>query len=148
MSLASRFSAQGALFDPAACQHCGLCHYELIELASLFLNTVTSLTSFEFILLHSSHVSSEAAVLLPLFQSGYFLDSSKFQIALDQSITFLSTGNLDLNLPSSFTYLLPSILFNDFFVWQLCIYKEREGISLTIAEYYLHDSSLGFLDVA
>lgn len=118
MNLASWFSIQDALFDFASCK------LWTNKSASLFLNVLTSLISPELILplLHSNNPSSDTPVQLPLFQSGYFPDTSSFQIALDHQLfvqhislyTFLSIGKLDLNFPSSFTEMSPLILFNDF----------------------------------
>lgn len=74
------------------------------------------LTSSELILLHWNNLSSDASVQLPLFQSKYFLDASRFPIAPDHQLfvqyillyTFPSIGKLGLYLPSSFTELLQS----------------------------------------
>lgn len=153
--MASQFSFQDALFDLAGCQHCGLCHYEQTESASLFLNIFMFLTSSELILLHWNNLSSEAPVQLPFFQSEYFLDTSRFQIAPDHQLfvqyillyTFLSIGKLGLNLPSSFTELFQSLSFNHF-LFANCVYRERQRLIFIVTQYCLYYSSLIFLDTA
>lgn len=113
------------------------------------------LTSSELILLHWNNLSSDASVQLPLFQSKYFLDASRFQIAPDHQLfvqyillyTFPSIGKLGLYLPSSFTELLQSLSFNHF-LFGNCVYRERQSLIFFVTQYCLYYSSLIFPDAA
>ena len=125
----------------ASCQHYGLYNYSQIESAPLLHNIFTPLTFSELILLHENSLSSDASVQLPCSQSGYFLDTSRLQIALDHQLfvqdiplyTFLSIGEFGSNFPGSFIEFSHQS-YSIIFIWKLCVFIGRDKGFLSLLQ--------------